>query len=328
MSKKYLFTALKILIFLVVCGLVGYELYKSWDKIHEVELTPNYTLLALAGFCYAIAFMPAAAFWRYAMQTLGQQPGIYESFRAYYVGHLGKYVPGKAMVLIIRTGLVKSERTKITAAGASVFVETMTMMAVGGFVAASVLILWFRHHEHVVAHSAWLAWITLGFLCFTVLPILPPVFHFAAKKCRVELAGLRFRTLAVGWILNIPVWVMLGVSLWITVIGLGFGMKHESVITELSFCTLAISGSIVVGFASMLPGGFGSREYALWWLLMLFFTTHPIEGTDPNVIALIIPAVHRIISILSELTVSAMLAWNGKRIQGQSKQWTSTKNNS
>ena len=309
MKKKHLFAAIKILICLVVCGLVGYELYKSWDKIHEIELTPNYPLLALAGLCYAVAFTPAAIFWRYAMQTLGQKPAIYETFRAYYIGHLGKYVPGKAMVLIIRTGLIKSERTKITAAGASVFVETMTMMAVGGFVAASVLVLWFRHHEHVVAHASWLMLITCVFLCFTVLPILPPVFHFAAKKCRIELEGLRFRTLAVGWILNVPVWGMLGVSLWLTMIGMGFGMNHEQIITELSFCTSAISGSIVVGFASMLPGGFGTREYALLSLLALFYATHPIEGTDPKVIALIIVTVHRILSILAELTVSAVLAW-------------------
>jgi len=310
--EKHLFATIKLLIFLVVCGVVGWELFKAWDKIKEVQWTPNYPLLVLAGFCYAVAFAPAAVFWRYAMQSLGQKPGVYEAFRAYYIGHLGKYVPGKAMVLIIRTGLLNHERTKITAAGASVFVETMTMMAVGGFVAAAVLAIWFRHHEHVVANGAWLTFITLGFLCFTVLPILPPVFHFAAgklKKFKIELEGLSFKTLAVGWVLNVPVWIMLGVSLWLTKIGLGFGMNNESIVTELSFCVLAISGSIVVGFASMLPGGFGSRELALMYLLNLFFTTHPIEGLEPMAIALIIVTVHRMISILSELTVSVLLAW-------------------
>jgi len=310
--KKRLFTAIKILIVLVVCGWVGWELSKSWGKIQQVQWTPDYLLLTLSGICYIVAYIPAAIYWRYAMKTLGQKPGLYETFRAYYIGHLGKYVPGKAMVMVIRSGLLNHERTKISAAAASVFVETMTMMAVGGFVAASVLALWFRHHEHVVAHASWLTFITLGFLCCTVLPILPPVFHFAAKKLkkfRIELEGLSFKTLAVGWMLNVPVWLMLGISLWLTMTGLGFGMNNESIITELSFCTLAISGSIVVGFASMLPGGFGSRELALMYLLTLFFTTHPIEGTDPKVIALIIVTVHRILSILSELTVSALLSW-------------------
>lgn len=317
MNKKYLVAAIKIFVFLVVCGLVFRELYESWNNVKEVQWTPNYLLLVCAGICYAVAFAPAAVFWQYTMKTLGQKPGVYETFRAYYIGHLGKYVPGKAMVLVIRAGLLNHQRTKFSVAGASVFVETMTMMAVGGFVAAAILALWFRHHEDVIAHGTWLTFVTLGFLCFTVLPILPPVFRFAAtklKKFNIELEGLSFKTLAVGWTLNVPVWIMLGISLWLTMLGLGFGMKTGSITTELSFCALSISGSIVVGFASMLPGGFGSRELALMYLLTLFFTTHQIEGADPKVVALIVATVHRIISILSELTLSAILAWKPKSV--------------
>ena len=302
MNKKYLF-AIKILIFLVVCGWVGWELFKSWDKIQEGDWTPNYPLLALAGLCYAVAFVPAAVFWRYSMQSLGQNPGFYEAFRAYYIGHLGKYVPGKAMVLIIRTGLVKSERTKITAAGASVFIETMTMMAVGAFVAALIAVIGFRDTDY--RNLPWI--LALGIMVGTVLPILPPVFHFVAKKCRIQLEGLSFKTLAVGWMLNVPVWIMLGVSLWLTMLGLG--MKSESVIAELPFCILAISLSIVAGFASMLPAGLGSREAVMILVLTTFFAVLPIGAAAAAIPPIVIVTVHRIVSILSELTVSAMLAW-------------------
>ena len=306
MVKKRLILACKILVFLVVFGMVGRELHKSWDKILTLQLQPDYLMLTLAGICYAVAYIPAAIYWRYAMQTLGQKPGVYETFRAYYIGHLGKYVPGKAMVLIIRSGLLNRERTKLSAAAASIFLETMTMMAVGGFVAASVGALWFRHHEQVSEHRTLIMVSIFGFLCFTVLPIIPPVFHFAAKKCRIEIEGLRFRTLAAGWLLNIPVWIMLGVSLWLTMLGLGFGMKNPSVVTELSFCTLAISSSVVVGFASMLPGGFGSRDLALVYMITLFLATHPIEGLAPEAMAFAIATVQRLLSIIAELVVSAL----------------------
>jgi uncharacterized membrane protein YbhN (UPF0104 family) len=317
-NKKHLFLVLKILIALVVFGLVGWELYKSWGKIQEIPWKPNYLVLTLAGICYAAAFIPAAIYWRYALQTLGQKPDLYETFRAYYIGHLGKYVPGKVMVLIIRSGLLNRERTKITAAGASVFLETMTMMAVGGFVAAAIGVVWFGLHGHRFEHGTLFTFLTLGFLCCTVLPILPPVFNFAAKKCRIEIEGLRFRTLAFGWMLNIPVWFMLGISLWLTMTGLGFAMQnpHHWIFTDLSFCTLAISGSIVVGFASMLPGGFGSRELALIYMLTLFFTTHPVGEIDAEAMAIAITAVQRLISILSELAVSAVLCVNF-RLRGQ-----------
>jgi len=308
-TKKHLFAALKILIALVVCGCVGWKLCTSWNEIKEFPWTPNYPVLVLAGICYAVAFIPAAVFWRYAIQTLGQKPGLYETFRAYYIGHLGKYVPGKAMVLIIRTGLLNHEKTKITAAGASVFVETMTMMAVGAFIAALIAAVWFRQTEH--GNLPWL--LALGVMVGTMLPILPPVFHFVAKrlkKFKVELEGLSFKTLAVGWVLNIPVWIVLGVSLWLTMQGLG--VESESVIAELPTCILAVSLSIVAGFVSMLPAGLGSREAVMILILTLFFTTHPIGAIEPSGIATVVVTVHRMISILSELVVSAILAFSLK----------------
>ena len=313
MLKKRLFLAIKILVVLVVCFCVGKELYKSWDKIQGVQWEPNYLLLVLSGVCYIVAYLPAALYWRHVMKTLGQKPGRYETFRAYYIGHLGKYIPGKAGVMVIRAGLLNHERTTILAAAASVFVETMTMMAVGAFVATVTTLLWFRHLEY----GHWLTLVALGTMVCTALPILPPVFHFVTKrlkKFQIELKGLRFRTLATGWLLNIPLWIMLGFSLWLTM--LGFGMKSESLLTELPFCTLAISVSIVFGFASMLPAGFGARELALGYILVLFFTAHPVDDLDPDVLAIVIVAVHRIISILAELFLSSMLALRSKRKSG------------
>jgi len=312
-NKKYLFAAIKILIFLVVCGWVGWELHKAWDKVQEVPWVLNYPLLALAGICYIVAYIPAAIYWRYAMQTLGQKPGRYEAFRAYYIGHLGKYVPGKAMVLIIRTGLIQSERTKITAAGASVFLETMTMMAVGAFVAAMTvaLIMLFGFHQ-LEDRNWWMLW-ALGIMVGIVLPILPPVFHFVTRRLKrfnIELEGLTFKTLAVGWMLNIPVWVMLGVSLWLIMQGLG--IESKSVMNELPICILAISLSIVVGFASMLPAGLGSREAVMVLVLTPLVAAHPLGAEAPTAIAIAIATAHRVMSILSELTISAILARNAK----------------
>ena len=305
MSKKRLITAVKILIVLIICGGIGHALYKSWDAIQQHDWNPNYWLLVLSGICYAVAYIPAAIYWRYIMQTLGQMPGIYETFRAYYIGHLGKYVPGKVMVLIVRTGLLNHQRTKISAAGASVFVETMTMMAVGAFVAALIALFLLQQVEH----GHWLMLLAFGTMLGTMLPILPPVFQFAAnklKKYKIEFEGLKFKTLAAGWMLNVPVWMMLGVSLWLTMLGLG--MTSESIFAELPFCMMAISFAVVVGFITMLPGGLGMRELALLTILTPFFTARPIEGIDPATMALIIVVVQRFISILAELAVSAILA--------------------
>jgi uncharacterized membrane protein YbhN (UPF0104 family) len=241
------------------------------------------------------------------MQTLGQQPGVYESFRAYYIGHLGKYIPGKGFVLVIRSGLLNHERTKIPAAAASVFLETMTMMAVGAFVTVAIVMFWFRQEGHRIEHESGLMLLAVGVLCGTMLPILPPVFHFVAKKCRIELEGLRFRTLAVGWLLNIPVWIMLGTSLWL--IMQGIGIQSQAVLRDIMFCTLTVSTAMVFGFATPIPGGLGARELVAIHLLVPFFLAHPdmLGDNTAEAMAIVIVAVQRIISIFSELTISAIL---------------------
>jgi uncharacterized membrane protein YbhN (UPF0104 family) len=216
------------------------------------------------------------------------------------------------MVLIIRPGLLNHERTKIPAAVASVFVETMTMMAVGAFIATIIVIYWFRQDGHASPYSNWLTILSLAVMCGTMLPILPPIFHFVAKKCppkyRGQLEGLGFRTLAVGWMLNIPVWFMLGTSLWLTMQGLG--MQSTAMFHDLMFCTLTVSMAVVFGFVTPIPGGFGARELVILLLLAPFYTRHPqtVADMDPEAMAIAVGAVYRIVSILSELTVSALLA--------------------
>ena len=158
-----------------------------------------------------------------------------------------------------------------------------------------------------VQHSNSLMLLALGVMCGTMLPILPPVFHFVATKCRIELEGLRFRTLAVGWLCNIPVWLMLGVSLWITMLGLG--IQSNGVFHDVLYCTLTVSMAVVLGFATPVPGGLGAREAAMVLFLVPFFVAHPqmIGTADPTGMAIVIATVQRMISILSELAVSAIL---------------------
>ena len=309
MQTKRIILAVKILVILAVFGWGIRLMFKLWNEVPQHEWKLNYLMLILAGVCYIVAHIPAAIYWRYAMQTLGQNPGVFETFRAYYIGHLGKYVPGKVWVLFIRSALLNREKTKISTAAASIFMETMTMMAVGAFVGTMIVLLWYNKLsdwlgiDHFTLN--WLALFAFLALVGTILPILPPIFRFVAKKCRIELEGLRFKTLAVGWLLNIPVWIMLGVSLWLTM--LGFGMKSESIFTELPYCTMTIAFSVVLGFASMIPAGFGVRGWAMSMILVPFFVVHSVGTIDPTVMAGVIVTVHRIISIFSESVVSGIL---------------------
>ena len=58
--------------------------------------------------------------------------GYLAALRAYLISHLGKYVPGKAMVVVMRVGLVAPYGARPATAAFATLYETLVMMAAGG----------------------------------------------------------------------------------------------------------------------------------------------------------------------------------------------------
>jgi len=135
----------RIGIIAVVFWAVRHTLIEAWAQVSRFSWRLNIGWLFLSGIFYLIALVPAALYWFVALRQLGQKPRFVETLRAYYVGGLGKYVPGKAMVVIMRTAMIRSSTVHTTVAAASVFLETFTMMAVGSLWALLIVLLRLRH---------------------------------------------------------------------------------------------------------------------------------------------------------------------------------------
>lgn len=315
MMKKVLITILKVLIFIAVVIWVILELCKSWDKISVVSWRADYYWLLFSAIFYFLAYIPTSMFWRYSMWSLGQSPGVYESIRAYYIGHLGKYVPGKAIVVVLRSGLLNRERTSVGIAAAAVFLETLTMMASGAFLSALIVIIWFRGMEN----GFWFMLLAMGMAICAGLPIIPPIFRRLAKWVGVErgdveidrkLRGLGFRTLAAGWGLTILTWLLLGLSLWCVVNGVGVvkGSLFANGFELMARFTLAASFSVVLGFVLMMPGGIGVRDFVLAQVLTIYFAENLNNDMAlATSYAIVVAGVQRLISILVELLAAAVM---------------------
>src|SRR5207244_6475766 len=77
------------------------------------------------------------AFWLRLLHRVGLRPSAGAAFRAYYVSHLGKYVPGKAWAILMRATLLPGVRPGVAALTAAY--ETLTTMAAGALIAAAVI---------------------------------------------------------------------------------------------------------------------------------------------------------------------------------------------
>ena len=312
-TKRVVLGLLKLLVVLAVFWGLHRTIGRGLDDLSDLAWKPSqlrWGMLTLAGIVYLLGLTPAGLFWWQVLHRLGQHPGVLETLRAYFIGHLGKYVPGKALVVILRAGMIRSERVETGVAAASVFCETLTMMAVGAFVGGAVVVLLF-------SDQLWLVALAIGLMLAAGLPTIPPVFvalaklAFRLKGMRTEsgtpktggqfsitaLERLDYRTLAWGWGGNLVGWALVGISLWLTVSATGFA-HSGSESRELLVCTGAAALAMVAGFASLIPGGLGVRDAVLLVLLV------PTFGQAGALVATILA---RLVWLVAEVTISIIL---------------------
>jgi uncharacterized membrane protein YbhN (UPF0104 family) len=298
--RRWIILAVKLLVVALLLWFVRGKIEESWTEFRQNPRPMHADWIALSAGLYIAALLPEGLFWHWALRSLGQNVGLFETLRAYYIGHLGKYVPGKAMVIVLRTGLLYG-RVDTGIAVASVFLETLTMMAVGACIAVPVLAIWFLHDWRFLLVAVLTA-------AAAGLPTLPPIFSRLSKLLGVgrsspgvaeKLAGFKYRTLAAGWIIMIFGWIVMGASLWAMLRGLSYDADWPG---SWYLYTAIVAMAVVGGFASMIPGGLGPREAVFTVLL------GPLIGTNA---AVIVSVGLRLAWLVAEIVVSVMLYFAG-----------------
>ncbi len=310
---KRLFPWIKLAIVVAVILWVLWELHKTWDKLSAYPWKFHVGWLVLTGILYLVAFFPAAVFWRHVLRLMGQSPGFFASVRAYYISQLGKYVPGKAMLVIMRTDMIRGPDVRASCAVAGIFLETFGMMSIGSLLAVVITFFGFQDHPQYRALLA----LNVLLLGFSVFPTIPVLFRFVAKKLHVgqgdpdmdsHLKKIRWSTIFYGWGLMGISWILFGASLWCTVYGLGLEPEPIQALPKY----IAISAmSVVFGFVLMLPGGLGAREWVLIQCFAPMFAASLIaSGGDPTLaegFAIAVAGAQRAVFILAELAIAAVL---------------------
>ncbi|MCO6457982.1 MAG: flippase-like domain-containing protein [Pirellulaceae bacterium] len=300
---------MKLAVRCAVLSLVAWGVWKTLAQANTRLLEEQFRLsdldpvwLSVAGALYLAGMVPSWLFWYRTLQVMGQRPGLLETLRAFYIGHLGKYVPGKALVVVLRTGLIRSERVDTAVAATSVFVETLTFMAVGSLLASGLLLL--------VTDQTWLILLAVGLLLVSAVPTAPPVFRQLVRWVGVRrvspqidqaIGGLGWRLLAGGWLLVAVGWGLLGLSLWATLRAVPAGLLESDLTSpwpHLPLLTACVGLAMVAGFLSLLPGGLGVRELVLIPLLT------PVYGPSAAIVGSVLL---RLVWLVAELLAAAIL---------------------
>jgi uncharacterized membrane protein YbhN (UPF0104 family) len=243
--------------------------------------------LAASGALYVLGLGLSAVYWQRLLRQLGQRPSWPALVRAYYIGHLGKYVPGKAWSLFLRAGLVKGPGVQGGYAVLTTFYEVLTTMASGVLLAAVLFALllpatsatldWegFRRlitlqsPEQGVLHRGALVLLALCLLAPCGVPLVPAVFNRLVHRLSLPfrerdaapLARVEAHLLPQGLLLTAAGWALLGASLWAAL---------HAVVPELPWSwalwgrmTAYVGVAWVAGFILFVSGGLGVREFFL-----------------------------------------------------------------
>jgi len=316
-NLKLLTTLGKTLVFALIVLWIARQLQKGWIEASQYNWRPQYFWLVASGVFYLLAFLPSAIFWFLSLRRFGQKPTFGRSISAFYYSQLGKYVPGKALVVVIRSALVASTDVRASVAAVCVFYETLTMMGTGAFIAALIVLFQFRAH-YLLSIAAFATAIC------SIVPLFPPVLRKILKFLRVgandptveeSLKRLKFRSLAIGAALMTILWFLFGLSLWAAIQSLGLPYSPSLIETPRYVATTALA--MTLGFAvPIAPGGLGIREAVLSVLLTPYFEeilARPENlafAIQPDSLSALVSIFQRITSILAEIGIVALL-WIG-----------------
>ncbi|HEX8766737.1 MAG TPA: lysylphosphatidylglycerol synthase transmembrane domain-containing protein [Jatrophihabitans sp.] len=284
-----------VLIFLAI----GYAVVSEWQGVRSALLTldwPSVMLSFLAAFAGTVSSLMA---WRALLADEGHPLPVLVAGRIFFVGQLGKYLPGSVWSIVMQMELAKSAGVQrgraftTSLAWVGLSLSTALCMGVLGFpVLAS------AHAEQV--------WVLVALLPFALVASAPPVLtRLVNLVLRVMRKGplpkaLSWRGVltACGWLAS--TWVLFGLHLWLLANALG--APGLSGITRcIGGFALAMAAGVVFVFA---PSGAGVREALIVAALAPVMTPGQALG---------IAVVSRALFILADVGSAGAAALSGAR---------------
>lgn len=306
--RQRLWRGTEIAITLAVVLAVGWQfagLLRSpelWSQ--PLHLDPAW--LAASAVLYLLGITTSGLFWHQLLLGLGQKPtSLLATLRAYYVGQMGRYVPGKVVGVLWRSRLLRGPEVHGGVAALTVVYEALTTLASASILGGLVL-----GWEDMMQGD--LGWKTWGLVALVGLPLLPGVFNRlvdrSTRRWRQDpdtpLPPVRAYTLLVGLVLTGSGWLIQGASLMALTEAVFPGSLAWSVPGLFRYA--AYTGlAYAIGFVVLVvPGGLGVREFFLQR-----FLSQELAGSLAGGAAALMSLLSRLLWTVMDVLI-AVISWH------------------
>ena len=293
---------LKWAVVVIAVGIGAYEIDIEWNQVHHALaqiglLTSFEALLVLLVMQYATLRQ-----WQALLAGLGSPLRTTTAGRIFFIGQLGKYIPGSVWPVLTQMELgARANVPRSRSGGASVLTMILSLAA-GLLVAAATLP--FAHYSAGYDWVFILVPVILVCLYPRVLnPLLNLLFKLTKRPGLDRPVTLTMLSKALAW--SLLAWIANGVQIWILADKLGAPAGRTILIALGGYAFAWCVGFVIV----IDPAGAGIRE------ALLVAALAPVLGASP---ALAVALVSRAVNTISDLLVAGAAAFRRPRLPSSS----------
>ncbi|GGK65119.1 membrane protein [Sphaerisporangium melleum] len=255
MTRKKL---VRLLFLLVALGFGAWAVAGRWTQVADAFARLSWPLMAGSLVAVLAALTAGMLMWRALLADLGSPLRLTDAAKVFFVGQLGKYIPGSLWPVLAQMEMGKDLGIPRSRSAAAFFLTYPIYLASGLMVAVLTLPVFAGDS---VARYAWL---------LLLLPVLVAALHPRVvngvlglglrllKRPPLERPLTRHGVLAsAGW--AFAGWAAYGVHLWLITAGLGAAGPRALALSLGAFALAWCLGFIVV----IAPAGVGVREVAM-----------------------------------------------------------------
>jgi len=300
---------------------VGWYFYKKLDQpgLWNANLVPRLQWLIPAGLVYLIAYTVWGLYYVILLNDQGAHAPTATGLRAYFISQMGKYVPGKILVIVIRVGMLRGIGITRTAVAITAMYESLVWVGAGALVGIALLpdSLWQGLQARAQSegkalpdiHRAWLivpvALAPIGLVGLNRFVNRVNRWRKGAKA--KQYPRVKLHMVVFGLVFDAIGWLVLGGCLTLTLVGL----QPDAPVTAAEYWNLVSINAIayVLGFvAFFMPAGIGVRDLALQFLLAVELQARlNLPAADANALGALLAVWFRLLGTVAEIVMAGIL---------------------
>ncbi|MEO7069092.1 MAG: lysylphosphatidylglycerol synthase domain-containing protein [Nostocoides sp.] len=301
--RSRVFNAIRIGVLVLILAAVGVALWRNWTEVSSELGKASLTALAEAFVLALLSPLFTMLGWRVLLGDLGSRLHHAEAASVFFVGQLGKYLPGSVWTVVAQTDMaarlsVPRRRTAVVG-----LVLLFTSVLCGGLVGLPAVPLVLK--QLGIGVPAWVFVVLGGLALLVMVPaVLNRVIAMALRRLRREPLEQAFTAraliLALCWF--VLAWLVMGAAVWVLAHDLGppdGTTRHILVVTVSGFALAGIVG--MLGF--LVPAGVGIRDGLL---IVVLGTVLPVATATAVVI------LSRFLTVVTDVLV-ALAGWTWGR---------------